>query len=419
MRWAGVMAAAVVWAASPASAQDVERIPSAQPSALPSGQAEGLAAIVNDDAITTLDVRQRVNLIFVSAGIEPTPDAMAQVRSQALRGLIDERLQLQEADRWKIEISDAEVDAAFANIARANGLNTDQMAAQLGGAGIGVATMKQQLRAEIAWQRYIGGRFGSRVRISSNVVNDTLSRIAANAARPQYLLSEIFLPTDGEEETRQAVQVAERLILEMRNGAPFPAVARQFSSNPSAATGGDIGWLAQGEVPGPLQSAVDTLQPGQFSAPIVTEDGVYVLALRDRRMGQSGAGAVSLAQISAPGRSRAALEAGLRGVSGCQALAGVAARVADSQVTELGEFAPADLAPDTARRIANLTEGAPSEVFETPRGVAALVVCGRTAAAAPDRNEIENRLYDQELAMVSQREMRNLREEATIRIRQQ
>ena len=36
--------------------------------------AEGVAAIVNDHVISTFDVRQRANLLLVSAGMQPTPE---------------------------------------------------------------------------------------------------------------------------------------------------------------------------------------------------------------------------------------------------------------------------------------------------------------------------------------------------------
>jgi len=77
---AAALAAALAGAASPAAAQ----------------YAEGAAAIVNDHVISTFDVRQRATLLLVSAGIQSTPEMLQRAQAQALRDLIDERLQLQE-----------------------------------------------------------------------------------------------------------------------------------------------------------------------------------------------------------------------------------------------------------------------------------------------------------------------------------
>ena len=86
--------------------------------------------------------------------------------------------------------------------------------------------------------------YGSRVRISEHDVTETQQRIATNARRPQYEISEIFLPAETPEEFNQMEQGAMRLLEQMQQRAPFPMVARQFSQSPSAAAGGDLGWIS-------------------------------------------------------------------------------------------------------------------------------------------------------------------------------
>lgn len=56
--------------------------------------AEGVAVIVNDNVISTFDVRQRATLLLVSSGIEQSPAMQQRARAQALRDLVDERLHL-------------------------------------------------------------------------------------------------------------------------------------------------------------------------------------------------------------------------------------------------------------------------------------------------------------------------------------
>jgi peptidyl-prolyl cis-trans isomerase SurA len=78
---------------------------------------ESVAAIVNDDIVSTYDLVQRMRLLSITAGMQPTEDPICpQLQREALRGLIEERLQIQELRRVeqenKIEIiaSDPEVD---------------------------------------------------------------------------------------------------------------------------------------------------------------------------------------------------------------------------------------------------------------------------------------------------------------------
>ncbi|MFN5551794.1 MAG: SurA N-terminal domain-containing protein, partial [Hyphomonadaceae bacterium] len=87
---------------------------------------EGVAAIVNDQPITRLDVRQRVQFLIATSGAQQiTPELIQRATSAALNGLIDERLQLQEAAKFKVDASDREVDRILTNQARQNGATLD------------------------------------------------------------------------------------------------------------------------------------------------------------------------------------------------------------------------------------------------------------------------------------------------------
>ena len=85
---------------------------------------EGVSAIVNDVPITSFDVRQRVRYLFARQNItQPTDEIISQAATRALDALINERLQLQEAKRFKLNISDAEVDRIIEGRVKANGLS--------------------------------------------------------------------------------------------------------------------------------------------------------------------------------------------------------------------------------------------------------------------------------------------------------
>jgi peptidyl-prolyl cis-trans isomerase SurA len=91
--------------------------------------------------------------------------------------------------------------------------------------------------------------------------------------------------------------------------------------------------------------------------------------------------------------------------------------VGGAAVVDLGEASEAELSAEVRDRIREVDEGRASDVYETPDGsLAALVVCARasTGDGVPTRQEVENRLYEQELAMLSQRYLRNLRRDSTI-----
>lgn len=430
MTWKTTLASAAIVGAMglslllPAPALSQQPAARATPAAAPTpaprrvNPAAGVAAIVNDEVVSTYDVNQRASLLLAGAGIETTSENLERARSQAMRDLVDERIQLQEAKEKNITVESAQVDRQIAEIARQNGTNIETLRAQLASNGIGVETLRKQIESDIAWRRLINGRFGSRVRISSDKVAEALARITANASKPQALISEILIPADSDEEIAQAQGIAARLIEEIRGGAPFGAVARQFSGASSSAANGDLGWLSQGELRPELQAVIDQLQPGQVSVPVQAPGGVYILAVREKRAGIDPASAtkITMQQVTAPAASRNLFERQMRRVESCEGLRRMVANVTGAQIVDMGETVEAELSTEVRARITNVEDGKATAVYEAPNGLAALVVCARQTGGGglPSRQEVENRLFDQEMAMLSQRYLRNLRREATI-----
>ncbi len=412
MNWKQVSAAAVLAA-----------MMGAAPVAATAQNAEGVAAVVNDNVISTFDVRQRAMLLLVSAGLQPTPEILQRARAQALSDLIDERLQIEEAARYEIRSSPETVDRRLADIARQNQTTVEALTQSLAEAGVSVTTLRQQLAADMVWQRLIGGMYGSRVRVSEVEIRETQARIAANATRPQYQISEIFLPAETEQEFNDMQQGAMRLLEQMQRGAPFPAVARQFSQSPSAAAGGDIGWIAAPDLAPELQTVAAQLQRGQVSLPVRTPTGVYLIAMRDRREG-ADAGAtqiVSLRQLSAPVARRVALERSIRRLNGCGNIDDVASSIDGGDVADLGQTQESELSSSIRDRISGVAAGGASPIIVDGDRVNTIIVCTRDVGGGgvPERAQIEDRLREQELTMLADRHLRNLRREATIITRTQ
>lgn len=385
--------------------------------------AEGVAAVVNDHVISTFDVRQRASLLLISAGIERTPEMEQRARQQALRDLVDERLQMEEAAHFEITVTPDSINRRLLDIARQNQTDMDGLTASLARDGISINTLRGQIEADIAWQRLISGLYGSRVRVSDVEIRETQQRIAANATRPQYQISEIFLPAETEQEFTEMEQGAMRLLEQMQRGAPFPLVARQFSQSASAAAGGDIGWIAAPELAPELQPVAERLQRGQVSLPVRTPTGVYIIAMRDRRAGADAGttSIVSLQQVSAPAARQNAMERLQRRVDNCGSLDNSVNSIPGATLADLGQTQETELSSSIRDRINGVANGHASSIVTSGDQINFIVVCGRETGggAVPGRDEVESRLREQELTMLSDRYLRNLRREATIITRSQ
>ncbi|MBI1198050.1 MAG: peptidylprolyl isomerase [Phenylobacterium sp.] len=400
----------------------------------PQGLSESVAAVVNDDIISTYDLSQRMRLLIATSGVQPTEQNLPQFQREALVSLVDERLQFQELRRvereQKIDIlaDDQEVNEEVNGMAQQNNMSGEQFLGFLASRGIGADTLKQQLRAQISWGRWIRGRYGSRLRIGDDQIAATQARLEAEAAKPQYNIGEVLIDASRVGGMQQAMAGAQQLIGQMQQGAPFPAVARQFSALPTAASGGEAGWVTAADMPPEVQPVLEQMRPGQLSQPIPVKDGVYIIYLKDKRAG-GDATLVNLKQaaVALPKDASAADEAAAREkleavkgrIKGCDSIEAAAAKSQGVVAGDLGEAEVNDLAPQFQEAANRLKVGEVSDPIRTPVGLHLIAVCGRRSASAAqaDRDQIEQRLYSQQLSMISRRYMRDLRNSATIETR--
>ena len=238
------------------------------------GLSESVVVTVNDDLVSSYDIVQRMRLLIVTSGIQPTDQNIPDIQRESIRSLVDERLEMQElrsqgkTQKFDLVAGDSEVDDEIASIARSNNTSASQLLAQLAAQGVGAQTFRDQLRAEISWRGWIRGRYGQRLVIGEDQIKAFQKRLDAEAGKPQYQISEVFIDGSRAGGPAAAEQGAEQLISQLQKGAPFSAVARQFSNSPSAATGGDVGWISTGEMPPEVDKTLENLRPGQLSPPI-------------------------------------------------------------------------------------------------------------------------------------------------------
>jgi peptidyl-prolyl cis-trans isomerase SurA len=422
---------------APVAAQEASPVlePATAPApAEPQGMSEGVVATVNDEIISSYDVIQRMRLLIVTAGIQPTEQNLPDIQREALRSLVDEHLEMQElqsqskTQKFNLIASTAEVDDELADIARSNNTSADQLLSQLAAQGVGGDTFRDQLRAEISWRGWIRGRYGSRLTIGEDQIKAYQARLAAESGKPQYQISEVFVDTARAGGAEAAERGAEQLIAELQKGAPFAAVARQFSSSPTAANGGEVGWVSPGEMPPEVDRALETLRPGQLSGPIPVRDGVYIIHLKERRAGDAStlitlkqaaialAPTASPADVSAANDKLVALRAKLKG---CDNLAAESAKVGGVVSGDLGEAETQDLAPAFRQAAEGLAVGEVSQPIRTQAGLHLLAVCAKRQGGAQmlTHDQIADRLYGEQLAMIAKRYLRDLRNSATVEVR--
>ncbi|SMH60574.1 peptidylprolyl isomerase [Azospirillum agricola] len=469
VRSAFAVATACAVLALPAMAQTTKP-PAAktQGSAAAAPGGERIAAVVNDEVISYSDVNARIRLALLNTGTQESQETRQRLTPQVIRQLVDERLQLQEAKRSGVSISQNEIDEAIKRIAEQNRISRPQLETMLKNQGIPVSTLSEQVRALLAWQRVMSRRVRQEVVIGEEEVEAAMERLKANIGKPEYLLAEIFLAVDTPDQEDEVRRTADRLLEEVRRGGNFPALARQFSQSAGAASGGDLGWVRTGEMSAEIDRALATMRPGQLSSPVRTATGYHILLVRGQRpFGSTGGemqaappppprpqprpdiarASVNMKQIVMPIASKEdaksvkdAAEKLRKTIKSCTDFEAKAKATGVPESGDMGTLRVKDLPPGLQQLAVGIPLGQPSPVLLSPAAAVILIVCKRDVpmiqpppeaqpappppaptpvkeAKLPGREEVEHDLMNERADLLARRYLRDLRRSAFIEVR--
>lgn len=398
-----------------------------------------IAAVVNDEMISVYDLNMRLNFVVAFSGLPDTNETRQRLGPQILRSLIDDELKRQEATRLGIPVSEGEVERALRRVEKGNGFDKGGLDKFLASRNIRKSSLTTRIESEIAWRKLVQGRFGALSQVSDEEIDEVLSKIESNKGKPEYLVSEIFLPVDKPENEREILSLANRLIQQTQAGANFQALAQNFSKSPTAESGGNLGWNRLGQLGNDLDQALAKLRPGRLSPPVRTVDGYYILYLRKQRTArglaspETASPVVNLQQLFLPlppGTGPAAVSDAMEGAKifadkakNCEDLDKMGKEIGSPLSGNLGDIKTSALAPQQRDLVRGLPALKASRPLRTNDGVIVLMVCRRDEVenlelpAAGHRERIANKLINERIGLAARQHMRNLRRAAFVDIR--
>jgi peptidyl-prolyl cis-trans isomerase SurA len=401
--------------------------------ALASAQGLRVVARVNDDAITDFDLNQRIQFAIKTSGLADSPDLRQRMSAQVLRQMVDERLQIQNAKRLGVAASDAEVQQRLGEIERGAGMSPGQFKLFLQSIGVPYEIAAQQFEAQIAWGKIVRRKVRSQVDVSEAEIDDAMNRLRTNVGKTESRVAEIFVPVDRTESNDDAKKSADRIIDQLKRGAPFAAVAQQFSQGASAQTGGDLGWILPGSLDPTLDAAIDKLQPRQFSDAIRSPAGYHILFVVERRQFATTRPddmRLNLVQLtlslpvnaSAEEVSKASTEAqkAMSAVRQCADLHAQARQMKGATSGDLQGVRIGDLSANRQmyEEIPKLQIGGTAGPFRVAEGLQIVSLCSRAGGdGLPTRDAISQQILIQKLEAASRRYMRDLRRVATVDVK--
>lgn len=249
-----------------------------------------IVAIVNEDVIMATELE--IQIIALSRQYLRNQNQLPprdQVLPQVLEKLIQDRLQLAVGKRVGVKISDDELRQALTDTARQQDLTLDQFVAQARDDGFTLPQLRRQFKNEMIIARVQQGVVKQRIEITEQEIDNFLnSEEGEFMSSPDVNVGHILLrlPANADENTTAAtLEKAAVLKQQLDDGKDFKQTALLNSVGPNALTGGDLGWKKAVQLPTLFTKAINSLQPGEVSAPLRSDAGIHLLKLYDRRGG--------------------------------------------------------------------------------------------------------------------------------------
>jgi peptidyl-prolyl cis-trans isomerase D len=149
-------------------------------------------------------------------------------------------------------------------------------------------SLKEPLKVQVDYLVYPYDNYASAMEASEQEIEEYYkANLTTRFHKPKEVKARyisIALPPGADAEQKKAAQGrAEAVVKEARGGKDFAALAKRESNDPSAASGGDIGWLAAGQAPPPLEKVLFGLPKGAVSDPVETPAGFQIFKVEDIR----------------------------------------------------------------------------------------------------------------------------------------
>ena len=422
----------------PATAQAADRAARSSAAAeQPLTGGGSIAAVVNGDVISQADIANRARLFAISTGLPLSPEVIDHLKPQILQQLIDERLRVQEAQRRKIVIQDAQIAAAIKEIESRNNMQPGALRAKLASDGVSTRTLVDQIRAQLAWTQMLRDAVGEKLNVTPTQVAEQQKLAAQQMGQTEYRLGEIFIPVEDPANGADAQHFAETVITELHAGAPFALVAAQFSQTQTALQGGEVGWVQTNQLDPAVAQIVSQMPVGAISNPVRVPGGISVVALQAKReIGHDIANLVTLRQAFFPftvpltdpqnptdQQRQALLKARSTGttIRSCEQMENYAkSNNPPNHPYDPGEIRVEGVNPPAFRQLLQtIPIGKATEPLISRDGIAVITVCSREQKNLGEITaaEIQNRLVNERVEMMSRQTMRDLHRKASIDLR--
>ncbi|RME39379.1 MAG: hypothetical protein D6794_03955, partial [Deltaproteobacteria bacterium] len=271
MRFALSLLLGLTLLAAPAAAEVINRI----------------AAVVNDDIITTYQLEQEVakRLAQRARGEKIDAGQMATLRRTLLEKMIEETLLQQQIKALGLKVSEAEIDEAIRDVQRQNKLTEERLQKALAAEGLTMKAYREKLRDQILRLKLVGRQVQSKVDVSDSDIREYFRAHIDEFREPPYVvLSNIVIPVPEGADSAQveaARRLAGKVVERLRAGESYTAVLDELKTQ-GLGSGSDMGRFQEKELSRDIARRLEGLKPGDYSDPLEKPTGFFIFRVDER-----------------------------------------------------------------------------------------------------------------------------------------
>ena len=253
--------------------------------------ANGLVAIVNDEAITWKEVAQQAALAIESRmsllATRPAQleEEIKKAREDALEMLVQRKLILHEFKQAGFNLPDSLIeDRVRSRLRERWGGDRASMARDLQSRGLTIEKYRQMVREEIIWEAMRVKNVAREIVVSPHKIEkyyaDNLDKFKlADSVKVRTIM--VSKPTTSS--PASALQRALEIVAKLKEGIPFAELAGIYSEDSFRNQGGDRGWveLEREHYQAELDRAIRSLKPGEYSGVVETDKAFWVVLVED------------------------------------------------------------------------------------------------------------------------------------------
>ncbi len=253
----------------------------------------GIAAIVNDEIITSYEVDKGAALL-AKEGEKNGPLSAADkalLRPNALNRLIEKKLIDQKVKELNITVSDEELRQTIEDVKKQNKISQEALVAALAAQGLTFEQYKTQLREQIERARLMGQEVRAKIQVGDKEIKEYYDANPAKFSTEEHfharhIFFRLTKDADGKE-VKKVMTHAMLVLQEAKSGKDFNELAKKYSDDPQAAQdGGDLGTFKKGDMLPAIEANVINMKPGEISDLVITPAGFHIIKLEERIPGK-------------------------------------------------------------------------------------------------------------------------------------